>query len=153
MLYEFYSRWFGVIILAFTGVNAIWVKYRSRKLIEANPDLKEGFENIFWYVLISGGLPGLILTAGALTGGLQSIWQVLKPRDGNFYVIAFHFVMILQLIFLSYWVFQKNSIEFILNYWYPLRGAKSEISRPFFKFNLILGVLGGWIGLLLIWFN
>ena len=85
----FLTKWFWVVWIAVTFINAAAIQSRARPRIIANPELRDGYRTITRGLLTWGNLPWCIMGIGILFGGVPSVFDFFRPRDGNPFVLAF----------------------------------------------------------------
>lgn len=101
-----------VLFVVVTIANGIVFKFRSKKHIEVNPDLKEGYSKLIIGWLIVWNIPWLIMGIGNISG-LTNSFDYLNPKGMNPMVLAFHFSILTISLFLFVWVMFKNGAEMI----------------------------------------
>src|SRR5690606_38784976 len=102
-----------IVFIAFTVLNGLLLKSRSKKYIEANPDLKLGYDNYFKGWLFYGNIPWVIMMIGTLSGVTESIFDYLNPKSMNLMVLVFHFSLIVLWVLSVRWIYFKKGAEFI----------------------------------------
>lgn len=102
--------------IAVTCVNAYLLRSRAAAEIARNPELKEGYDQLFKWYLIYLNLPWLVMGIGILIGGTHSVFDYFDPRAGNPYVIAFHITIIILWALIIFWIYFADGAEFLVRY-------------------------------------
>ena len=102
-----------VMFIAVTIANGLVLKYRSKKYIAQNPDLKKGYDKYFKGWLFYGNIPWVIMMVGSLTGLTHSTFEYFSPRTLNPIVLIFHLSIIILWVLSVRWIYFKNGAEFI----------------------------------------
>ena len=155
-IFKMISNYFWVVAIVFTCVNVLIYKYRSRKHIQQNPKLTEGYKKLFRGFLFWMNIPWVVMGIGCTIGNVPSIWHYFRPKDGNPYVLAWFGSVIILWILGTNWLFLKNGAEIIAKHPGALRmysGFKrTEITNPnLIKIFWLLCLAGGIFGLVLMW--
>src|SRR5437867_2948756 len=87
-VFEIMSRYFWAIAIFVTCVNVVSLKRRSRRHIEANPELAKGYATLIRGYLLWMNIPWVVMGLGCTIGGIPAVWYFFRPRDGNPYVLA-----------------------------------------------------------------
>ncbi len=148
-IFKFLSKYFWVIAFIVSYINYISFKNKSKKYIEKNPELEEGYKKILKYYLLWQNIPWIIMGIGMTFGKIPYIWYYFKPKDGNPFVISWYISVILLWVLGSYWIFFKNGAETIVKY----PGAFNvEIKKPIIvKLIWIILLAFGIFGFIFIW--
>jgi len=109
-------RYFWLVFILTTCLNALSLWWRARRHIAADPSLKAGYRKLFWGVLIIGNIPWLVMGFGCVVGGVPSIMHFFRPRDGNPFVIAFFASVFAMWILGTYWLFARGGAEMLLRH-------------------------------------
>lgn len=138
------SKYFWIIFIVITLANAITMKIRAKKRIEADPSLKLGYDMIFKGIITWGNIPWVIMGAGIITGRVPTIFHYFRPQDGNPFVIAFYISVFLIWILGTYWLFVKNGAEMLVKH--PGIFNYDFLSPAMIKLFWILCLAGGVAG-------
>ena len=104
------------MFIVVTFANAIIMKMRVKKQIEADPSLKSGYDTIFKGFITWGNIPWVVMGAGIITGSVPTIFHYFSPQDGNPFVIAFFMSVVLIWILGTYWLFVKDGAEMLVKH-------------------------------------
>ena len=144
-----------ILFIAFTILNGLVLKSRSKKHIEANPELEKGYENYFKGWIFYGNIPWIIIMIGSLSGLTQNIFEYFNPKAMNPIVLTFHFSIIILWILSVRWIYFKNGAEFIEKHPGLFRisslNGVSDATAKQVKLFFPLMLLGGIIGMYLMW--
>jgi len=147
MIIIFKHTW--VLFIAVTILNALILKYRSKKHILKNPDLREGYQKYFKGIILYGNIPWIIMAFGNLSGSTQNILEYFNPEAMNPFVLLFHAAIVLLWLLSIYWVYIKRGAEFIESHpgLFKAPGYKgsSDVTarqvRSFYPIMLLVGVV------------
>jgi hypothetical protein len=145
--FTFISKWFWAISILATFANVVGFRARVRPLLEANPELEEGFRSMMRAFLTWGNLPWVVMGIGCLWGGVPSVFHFFRPVDGNPYVLAFYASVVLVWVLGTNWLVFRGGAEIVVKYPglfnIPLNSPRTVIVFWF------LGLAGGITALLL----
>jgi hypothetical protein len=156
-MFDFISKYFWLIAIGVTVINALIFKSRAKKHIKENPKLEEGYSTLFRGYFLWANIPWIVMGIGCTIGGVPSIWHYFRPRDGNPYVLVWFASVFFLWILGTYWLFQKGGTEIlsthpgaiILYYGYKTK----EITNPTtIKIFWLLALAGGILGVTFMWF-
>ncbi len=133
------------MFIVVTITNAIIMKVRSKKQIDQDPSLEEGYDKIFKGLITWGNIPWVIMGVGIVTGNVPTVFHYFNPQDGNPYVISFFISILLIWVLGTYWLFLKDGAEMLFKH----PGIfNSDFSSPAkIKMVWILSLAGGIAGL------
>jgi hypothetical protein len=139
------------MFVALTCINLLCLKFRSRQQIRERPGLADGYQRLIRGYLFWMNLPWIVMGIGLELGGLPSVFSYFRPRDGNPFVLAFFFVVFALWILGFWWLFFARGAEFLVEYPGALHGFPH--SPTFMRVSFCLGVVGGIVGVLFMWFS
>jgi hypothetical protein len=146
-----------IFFIGITVLNAIILKYRSKKYIEQNPELEDGYNSYIKGFLIFSNIPWLVMMIGDLGGFTKSAFDFLTPHTMNPIVLVFHLSIFVLWILLAWWVYFRNGAEFLATH--PgLLNNNSLSSNGSYSVNQIKWIvpfilLGGVTGFIMMWFT
>ena len=148
-VFEIMSRYFWAIAIFVTCVNVVSLKRRSRRHIEANPELAKGYATLIRGHLVWMNIPWVVMGLGCTIGGIPAVWYFFRPRDGNPYVLAWFASVFLLWILGTYWLFFKGGAETLVKY----PGAfNTNITSPrLVKLLWLTCLAGGVMGVVTMW--
>ncbi len=138
-----------ILFIAVTVFNAFYLKARSQKIITKQPDLQEGYDQLFKGYLVYMNIPWAVMGIGVLFGGVPSTLSFLRPRDGNIFVLAFHASIVILWILSIWWLYFKGGAEFLVKY--PGVFTQDIKSPTFLKFIFGVMLAGGIMGMVFMW--
>ncbi|MHC4532989.1 MAG: hypothetical protein ACYS6K_03465 [Planctomycetota bacterium] len=142
------SKYFWLIAIVVTGINAYLIKFYSIKYIKENPELSDGYKKIFRCYLFWMNIPWVVMGAGCVIGKVPTIWHFFRPRDGNPYVLAWFGSTFLLWILYIYWLFFKGGAVMLSKH----PGTFGEIKNPaLIKILSLLMIAGGILGFVFMW--
>ena len=107
---------FWVIAIGITCVNALILRSRARKEIDRNPELADGYAQLFKGYLVFPNIPWLVMGLGIIVGGTRGVFDYFDPRSGNPYVIAFHLTGFVLWALAIFWIYVAGGAEFLVRY-------------------------------------
>jgi len=113
---DFASKDFWIIFVLFTFLNAAVFRFRSRRYIQEDPDLAEGYSKIIRGFVFWGNLPWIVMGAGCVLGGVPSIYHFLQPRQGNPFVLAFFASVFLIWGLGTFWLLFRSGAEMLVRH-------------------------------------
>jgi hypothetical protein len=143
------DKTFWLIAIGVTSVNAYLLRSRAAAEIARNPELQEGYDQLFKGYLICLNLPWVVMGLGILMGGAHGVTDYFDPRAGNLYVLAFHVTVFVLWGLMIFWVYLAGGAEFLVRY----PGVMNvDIQSPsLLKFLLALMLVGGMAGEIAMW--
>ncbi|MBW7990231.1 MAG: hypothetical protein FVQ84_09485 [Planctomycetes bacterium] len=142
------SRYFWLIAIAVTGINAYLIKFRSTKYIRENPELSDGYKKLVTGYFILLNIPWVVMGVGCIIGKVPSLWHFFKPRDGNPYVLAWFGSVFILWILYTIWLFFKGGTVMLSKH----PGVFGEITNPtLIKLFSLLMIAGGIFGFVFMW--
>jgi hypothetical protein len=151
-------KYFWILFIVTTIVNVYILKSRVQPHIDKNPDLKNGYDNIFRNFLIYGIIPWIIMGAGVLSGKTNGIFDFLNPRALNPFVLTFHLYIIIINLLLFRWIYFKKGAEFLSQHpgiiVFRGFGKSKEVTSPnLIKLFFALAFAGGITGMTMMWLS
>ena len=107
---------FWLLFILSSVFNAFYLKIRSKKFIEQQPELQEGYDKLFKGELIYLNIPWVVAGIGTVFGGVPGFFSFFKPRDGNPFVLAFHVSIIILWILTIWWIYFQDGAEFLVKH-------------------------------------
>ncbi len=105
------SRYFWLIAIMVTGINGLIFRIKTRKYIEEDPRLEEGYAALFRGYIVWMNIPWVVMGVGCTVGGVPSFWHYFRPRDANPYVLAWFGSVLLLWVLGTFWLFVNNGAE------------------------------------------
>jgi hypothetical protein len=150
-IFRLLSRWFWLVLIGVTCLNALDFRRRANQFIKARPELEPGYRTLTKGFLLWGNLPWIIMGAGIVFGAVPSVFSYFRPRDGNPFVLAFFFIVFLEWILGTYWLLFLGGAQMVVDYPgltnFKVESRRSVIALWFFCLT------GGVIGVILIFSN
>jgi hypothetical protein len=110
------ARWFWVLCLLMSFVNAASFWSRARRRFEARPELREGYVTLVKGFLTWGNLPWVVMGIGSTVGGIHSVFAFFRPRDGNPYVLAYFGSVFLVGVLGTYWIVFRGGAQMLIDH-------------------------------------
>jgi hypothetical protein len=153
---EFLFKHTWIFFIAITIVNAFIFKNKTKIYINKNPELQEGYNSIFKYMIIYGTIPWIIMAIGDLTGLTESTFDFLNPRSLNPIVLIFYLVIFFIWGLGLRWIYFRNGAEFIERHPGLIQkrgfgGDPENISAKQIKIFFALALIGGTSGIIMMW--
>jgi hypothetical protein len=115
-LFNFLTKWFWVVCIIVTFLNAAAYRFRARRQIQANPELEGGYRTLIRGFVLWGILPWVIMGVGTVFGGVPSVLYFFRPRDGNPFVLAFFASVFLEWILVTYWLLYRGGAQMLVTH-------------------------------------
>ena len=142
---------FWVLLILGSVYSAFLMKFRSRKFIQKQPELREGYDRLFIGELIYLNVPWVIAGAGIILGGVPGFFSYFTSGSGNLFILAFQLSIVVLCVMMGWWVFFKGGAEFLANHPGVLGPA---IRSPALMKVLIGGLLAfGIVAIFSIWLS
>ena len=143
------------MFVAVTIANGFILKFRSKKYIAENPELKDGYEKIFQGVILFGNIPWILMAIGDLSGLSNSVLDFFNPSQLNPIVLAFHASIIVLWVLSVRWIYFKDGAEFLERHpglfrIYGFNGVSNATAKQI-KIFFPLMLLGGIAGMIMMW--
>ena len=146
----FYHFW--LLALGITGLNVLIMRLWAQKFITAQPELAEGYRQLFWGMLFYLGLPWLVMGFGIVVGGVPAPLYFLNPKTGNPFVLTFHLTLVFLWLLGFVWIYFWDGAEFYVKYITPLRRSSILTRSPLVvKIMAAISFGAGLIGLVTLW--
>lgn len=143
----FFQSW--ILLIAVTFANALVMRRNAKKHLLAQPELKDGYDQMFRAVLIYGNIPWLIMAIGNLSGITRGTFDYLAPSQMNPMVLIFHFSIVVLWILSVRWIYFKGGADFLERHPGMFRqNATAKEIKIFFPLMLA----GGIFGMIMMWF-
>lgn len=142
------SKWFWLIFIVVSFINAVIFQLRAKEQTRRKPELAEGYRKIIRGFLIWVNLPWLIMGFGIMIGGVPGIFEYFKPAGGNPFVMTFYGFIFLVWILGTWWIFFRNGAEMLVNH--PGLFNRDFQSTMAIKVIWLLMVAGGIAGVSLL---
>ena len=155
-LFDVVSQYFWLICIMLTVINWMSFRKRAQKYIEENPELKEGYEELFRGYLRWVSMPWLVMGFGCTVGGVPSVWHYFRPRDENPFVLAWFACIFVLWLYGTYWLFLRNGAEKLATHPGAIKFSYGleckDITNPnLIKLLWLLALAGGVVGVALMW--
>lgn len=143
------------MFIVVTIANGLVLKYRSKKYIDQNPELKEGYDKCFKGWMFYGNIPWIIMMIGNLSGITNNTFEYFNPKAMNPMVLIFHLSIVALWVLSIRWIYFKNGAEFLaahpgLTQKSSFRG-NTKLTAKEIKTFFPLMLLGGIAGMAIMW--
>ena len=101
--------WIALVVVTVLNGRAWWGRAQSR--IQSQPDLEPGYRRLYRGYLFWTNVPWLAMGLGILSGQVPSIFEFLRPSEGNAFVLAWWGLMAGVLCLGTYWIFFGGGAE------------------------------------------
>lgn len=152
---EIIFKYFWIVFIVVTIVNALIVKFQSQKHMAKNQELKEGYDKAVTCLILYGNIPWVIMGVGNLSGMTNNIFDYFDPRGMNPIVLIFHLSIIVLWILMVKWIYFNNGAEFIEAHPGLVRksnlSGNSNVTAKEVKFFFPLMLFGGVVAMIMMW--
>ncbi len=145
---NFIFDYFWGLAIGVTIFNAFYLKLRSQKIIAAQPELREGYDNLFKGYLTFMNVPWVVMGIGVLFGGVPGT-SYFRPRDGIIFVLAFHTSIVILWMLAIWWLYFNGGAESLVKY--PGVFNQDIKSPVLVKIYSGIALAGGILGMILMW--
>jgi hypothetical protein len=143
------ARNFWLIGMLFALINTAIYRSRFRNQIALHPERSEGYQHfIFGYLIVNFLLLG-IMGLGITIGGVATVFDFLNPRNGNFFILAFHGTIVALWMVGVIWIFFRGGAEFFVKHPGTLNSTVTAAWQ--IKIFAAIALLGGVFGELMMW--
>lgn len=113
---EAITRHFWIVLVLATVANgrSWWNGVQSR--IQSNPDLEPGYRRLYLGYLFWMNVPWLAMGLGIVSGHVSTLFDFLRPSEGNAFVAAWWGLMAALLGLASYWMLFGGGAEMLERY-------------------------------------
>ncbi len=121
---------------------AFIIKIGSKKYIEKQPDLKEGYDQLIKGELIYFNIPWVVAGIGMVFGRVPDFFDLFDPTNGNLFALAFCISILVLWILGIWWIYFNGGAEFLAKHPSVLTGG--------IKSSVLLKVLVGLLYVIMI---
>jgi hypothetical protein len=140
------ARWFWVVFILLTIVHAVLLRFRAQRHIRENPDLADGYTTLIRGFVFWCNIPWVVMGIGTLFGGVPTMFDFMRPRDGNPFVLAFFGSIFLLYIMGTFWLLFRGGAEMLIKHPGFIGG---DFKNPLMlKLVWLLCLTGGIIGII-----
>ena len=150
------SKYFWLLAILTTCINLVIFRKRAQKYIIENQQLENGYAALFKGYLVWMNIPWIVMGIGCTIGGISTVWQYFRPRDGNPYVLAWFGSVFFLWTAGTFWIFFKDGAETLarhpgaIEFRYGLK--RKDITSPLaIKALWLLCMAGGIVGVVMMW--
>ena len=113
---DYITKFFWALGLIF----AVWEHYswttKKNQLLLQQPELADSYDRVMWGHTIFYSLPWLVMGIGILSGRVDNVFDFLRPRSGNAFVLAFYFIIVVSTLPLAVWVWAFGGASYLSPY-------------------------------------
>ncbi len=115
--FSFFMKYFWLIAIAFTFINAAIIKARTNKYIEEDPSLEDGYNTLLRGFVLYYNLPWVAMGIGMIFGNFNSVFDLLFGlHSGNFFVLLFFATVVGLWILLFLWVYFGGGADMLASH-------------------------------------
>ncbi len=103
-MFYFATKLFWIVGLIFAGWELYGWHNQKKQVLSQRPELADSYDRVMWGYTIFHSLPWLMMGIGILSGSVASMFDFVRPRSGNLFVLAFFFVIVVSILALFVWV-------------------------------------------------
>lgn len=155
LIFKVMTKYFWLAALIVTAINVLAMRRRGAKLYKDDEEELQRFSEFLWWFGLWLGLPWIVMGVGITVGGVPGVWHYFRPRDGNFWVLAWWVSVLLMWAYTFYWVYLGGGAEKLAKYevvWYHGLGKRGPVKSTL-KIKLAVGAMlaGGIIAGIVMW--
>jgi len=144
-----------IIYIALSTGFGLMLKFKSKKYIRANPELKEGYDKFVKRLLLFSNIQWIIMGVGNISGVTNNVFEYFNPSQMNPAVLIYHATVILLWSLSVWWIYYNNGAEFLekhsgLVQMVSFNGIKN-VSAGQIKLFFPLMVVGGVSEIIMMW--
>lgn len=142
--FSLFLRYFWLLAIAGTFLNAYILKMRFQKYIIEDPSREVGYEKLFRGYLVYLNIPWVVMGIGIVFGKISTIFDFFYGLRGfNPFIILFWISIILLWALLLVWIYFLGGAEFLIAHPGLLRGnIKSSKLIKIYVALLFVGSIG-----------
>lgn len=110
------ARFFWLIALVMVFLNAAIMYARTSKRRRQDPELTEGYKKLAIGFIVIGSTPWVIMGWGITSGNLHIVRPFFHPQDGGPFAQAFFASLVIEWIYLAYWVYLGGGAEMMVKH-------------------------------------
>ena len=144
------GRYFWLLAIAVTTVNAAIWWHRAQANIAARPELEVGYRRLIRGLLVYGSIPWLVMGAGIVFGRVDGVFSYFNPKNGP-YVVAWYASVVILWLLSAAWLFFMRGAEQLIEHpgLLNLPSQNPRVVKAFF----LLCLAGGLVGLSIMLFG
>jgi len=115
-MFDYLAKYFWAIGLIFAArEHYSWVNKKDQVLSQ-QPELADSYDRVMWGHTVFYSLPWVVMGIGILSGRVGNVFDFLRPRSGNAFVLAFYFVIAMETLSLTGWVWAFGGASYLSPY-------------------------------------
>jgi hypothetical protein len=147
--FSFVMKYFWLVAIVFTFINALLIKARANRFIENDPSLEDEYNALIRGFVLYTNLPWIVMGIGMIFGKFNSVFDILMGiRSGNPYVLLFYAMLIILWVLLFFWVFFRGGAETLATH--PGFWNIPNLSPVKIKTKVVLMLAGGIFGVFML---
>lgn len=108
---KYITDYFWIGLIGVTAANgAAWWRY-ARPHIARRPELRQGYKRLILNFVFWGSIPWLLMGMGLSVGSAASIFDYLKPREADPWVLGWYAACIGIWIRCLWWIFKQGGAQ------------------------------------------
>jgi hypothetical protein len=143
------DQYFWLIGLVFSPINAAMLQYRFHKDIEQHPERAPGYRKLLIGFLALNTLVWLVMGAGIVLGGVETVFEYLEPRTANPFVIVWHALLICLWALGAVWVLFGGGARFLADH--PAVFRHGQPKPWMLKLGSVVVIVGGVLAEIITW--
>ncbi|MBS3762098.1 MAG: hypothetical protein KGZ25_02220 [Planctomycetes bacterium] len=144
-------RWFWMLPILGTIVNAIVTRIRAGKYIRENPGLRVGYRKMLKGLIGWGSFCWVVMGIGCTVGDVPNVLYYLHPNPDNAYIVSFYASYAVTLVAFAWWIYRGNGVQMLLDH----PGFFNAPIKNAFVIKLFTGVIvgAGMAFIVVVWFT
>jgi hypothetical protein len=108
---------FWLILIGGSFLSVLVMKVRTRKYVEQNPILLEGYEKLFRGFILYLNLPWIIMGIGMIFGDFPTIFDFMTAAEkGNLFSLVFYGTIGVLLFLGVVWIYFRGGAELLVDH-------------------------------------
>ncbi len=105
------SKYFWLLGIAVTGINALAIELSCRRHIRQHPELRLAYSRVMCGMLVWWNLPWVVMGIGIMLGRVPTLWHYFFEIRGNVFVLAWWVSVFAMAIVSSRWAFSHDAAQ------------------------------------------
>ena len=141
IIFRFFGKYFWLLAMIATSINAIVYRHASKKHIQQEPELAAGYKKMIHGFFFWTNIPWLIMGIGCTVGGIPTVFHFFSPKDGNPFVLGWWISVVILNALFAYWILFGSGTEKLIKY--RMISFHSSFRKPEYVSNpMVIKLIG-----------